>query len=513
MGCGLRARADRARPLLLAFCAAFAVASPALAGKADNSVRVALTNVVPNIDPYFNNLFVGKIIADAIWDALVRRDPATGALQPSLATAWRWIDDRTLELTLREGVRFHNGEAFGADDVVYTLSFAADPSHRISQSEIVSWIDRVEKVDAFTVRIHTRTVYPAAVSMLASAVMHPHAYYAAVGPKGMNEHPVGTGPFRVAEHTIGKRLVLERNPDYFVGGPKSAPRIDRVEIRFIPDPTTQVAETAAGSLDLITWVNRDQAEQLRRRGQLQILGGASTRYRYLQIDTLPTTPAPPLRDLRVRRAIAYAIDRETIMHALQGPDSRILHTECHPIQFGCSDVGAPRYGYDPDKARALLEEAGYPDGFDLTLYGFNPRDNVAEAVANYLDAVGIRTRLRFMEVAAVITALRNGRAAAVLGGNTLGLEDVSLTPLQQMHGFNAMDVNRDPELRDLILRGDSVFDEAERREAYRAALALIAERVYTLPLFTQAQYFVATKDLVMTPYVDGIPRFYEMYYR
>jgi ABC-type transport system substrate-binding protein len=121
--------------------------------------------------------------------------------------------------------------------------------------------------------------------------------------------------------------------------------------------------------------------------------------------------------------------------------------------------------------------------------------------------------LRSMEAAAVMTALRSGRVGVLLGRLNLGLDDVSLKPLQFMHGFNAIDVNRDTELRDLILRGDSVFDETERREAYSAALALIAERAYVIPLFTQAQYFVATEDLVLTPYVDAIPRFYEMYYR
>jgi peptide/nickel transport system substrate-binding protein len=504
---------DRATGYVAVLCAALAAASPACAGKPDNSVRVALTNVIPNLDPWFNGLAAGDIVAEAIWDTLIRRDPKTGALQPDLATAWRWVDDRTLELTLRKGVRFHNGEPFGADDVVYTLSFAADPGNRASKTFATSWIDRIEKVDGFTVRIHTKTVYPGALSTLVWAVIHPHAYYAAVGPKGMNEHPVGTGPFRVVEHTIGKRLILTRNPDYFTGGPKSAPRIDRVEMSFIPDPTTQVAGIAAGSLDLIIGVGRDQAEQLRGRGGLQVLEAEHARFQYLWIDTLPTTPAPALRDVRVRRALAHAIDRETIMRTLQGPASRILDTECHPIQFGCSDVGAPHYDYDPDKARALLEEAGYPNGFDLTLYAFNPRNDTAQAVANYLDAVGIRTSLRFMETAAVIRAVRNGRAPAVFTSFTVGMDDVSVRPLPQHHGFNAGDINRDAEVYELMTRGDTMFNEAERREAYRKALALIAERAYVIPLFTMTQYFVATEGLVVTPYVDGIPRFYEMYYR
>jgi peptide/nickel transport system substrate-binding protein len=311
---------------------------------------------------------------------------------------------------------------------------------------------------------------------------------------------------------LGQRLVLERNRDYFSGGPKSPPRIDKVEIRFIPDTTTQVAEVVAGRLDLIMNVARDQAEQLRGRPRLQIVASESAIITYLQLNTLPTTPAPPLLDARVRRAIAHAIDREAIVRAMQGPNGRILHTECHPVQFGCSDAGAPRYAYDPDQARGLLAEAGYADGLELDLHAYSHRNEV-EAIANYLGAVGIRVRLRFLQTSAVSTAVAAGRTAIAHFRQHLGISaDVSRT-LPLNHTFFTADVNRDPEVRDLILHGNSVLDDAERRTAYASALALIAERAYVLPLYAVAQHFVANEELVFTAYPDTMPRFYEMYYR
>jgi peptide/nickel transport system substrate-binding protein len=210
-------------------------ALPADAGKADNSLHFVSEQVPPNIDPYFNNLVLGTIVADNVWDSLLSRNPATGAIEPNLATSWRWIDDRTLELDLREGVRFHDGAPFGADDVVYTLTFVANPSAKIARPDGVVWIEHVEKVTDHRVRIHTKLPYPAAITVLAAPafVIHPHRYYAQVGPQGMNARPIGTGPYRVAEHALNKRIVLERNDAYFAGGPKAGARIATVEIRLI----------------------------------------------------------------------------------------------------------------------------------------------------------------------------------------------------------------------------------------------------------------------------------------
>ncbi len=510
----VRANSGQLGGILAAALCAVAPTTPASADKASNSLRFATEQVPSSVDPYFNNLMIGAYIADNVWDSLLYRNPTNGDYEPGLATAWRWVDDRTLELELRAGVRFHNGEPFGADDVVYTLMFAANPANKLARADASLWIDHVEKVGELEVRIHTKQVYPAAISALASpmSAMHPHRYYAQVGPQGMNKRPIGTGPYRVVEHAFGKHITLERNPDYFVGSPKAKPRIDTVEIRFIPDPTTQVAEVVAGTLDLIMNVARDQAQQLRDIPRLQVVTGESAVITYIQLNTLPTTPATQLLDERVRRAIMHAIDRETMIRFLQGDGARLLHVQCHPIQFGCSDAGAPRYRYDPGESRALLAEAGYPDGFEIDLYATSRR-NEAEAIANYLNAVGIRTRLRFMQTSAVIAAVRAGRTALAYFGQNVGLSaDVSRSlPLE--HTFLNQDLNRDPDVRDLILRGNSVLEPEQRRRAYAEALALIAERAYVLPLYAVAHQFVADKDLVFTPYPDTAPRFYEMYWR
>src|ERR1700694_72385 len=139
--------------LAAAMLACAACATPASAGKKDHSIRFGYEQVLNSLDSYFNSDRGGVIIADQVWDGLIYRDPKTNEYRGDLATAWKWIDDRTLELDLRQGVKFHNGAEFDADDVVYTLNFVANPENKALNSAAVRWIARTEKLGKYKVRI------------------------------------------------------------------------------------------------------------------------------------------------------------------------------------------------------------------------------------------------------------------------------------------------------------------------------------------------------------------------
>jgi peptide/nickel transport system substrate-binding protein len=504
----------RLRSGFLVAVAAFASAAvvPALAGKRDNSLRFAHAEVLENIDPYFNNTRLGVIVGQHVWDTLIYRDPKTNEYRGQLATAWRRIDDRTLEFDLRSGVKFHNGAEFDADDVVYTINFVSKPENKAVNQQNVGWMDHAEKLDRYTVRIVTKHPFPAALEYLAYYVpIHPHEYYEKVGPKGMNERPVGSGPFRVVEHVAGKAIRLERNPDYFRESPKPAPKIDKVEIRLIPDRQTQMAELLSGNADLLMNVGLDQAVQLRSVPDLQVQAGESQRIAFLHLNTMESTPAPPLRDERVRRAIAHAINREAMAKTVVGEGARVLETLCYPSQFGCTDAGAPRYPYDPRKARQLLGEAGLPNGFEVEFSAYRDRQQT-EAMINDLRAVGIRAQLRFLQFAAMREQFRAGKAA--MAHETWGtlVNDVSaMTPV--FFKFTPDDMNRDSEVRDLLERADGSMDPQVRRDAYARALALIQERAYAVPLYSLPVYYAAAKDLNFTAPPDELPKFWEMSWR
>jgi peptide/nickel transport system substrate-binding protein len=493
-----------------ALCAAVLAVAPAFAGKKDGTLRFAYDQVPENVDPYMNNLRLGVIIADQVWDTLIYRDPKTNEYKGSLATSWKWVNDTTLELELRKGVKFHNGEAFDADDVVYTLNTVSRPDSKVVSAQNVNWIDRVEKLDPYKVRIHTKKPFPAAIEYLAGpVVIHPNEYYAKVGPKGMNEKPVGSGPFRVTEHSLGKFIRMERNPDYFKDSPKSQPKIERVEIRFIPDRQTQVAEVLAGGLDLIMHVAVDQATQMKSMPNLQVVSGETMRIVFLNFNTLENSPAPQLRDPRVRRAIAHAIDREGMVKQIVGAGARVLHTQCFPSQFGCTDEGATRYEYNPTKAKQLLAEAGFPNGFEIEFHAYRER-NQAEAMIGYLRAIGIRANLRFMQYAAMREQVRAGKAALIhQTWGSFSINDVSAsTPVY--FKFLPDDINRIPEIRDALEKGDTSVDPEVRKAAYKDALTRIAQGPYSLSLYSLPVNYVATKDLAFVAYPDELPRFWDM---
>jgi len=499
--------------LVTAVLAASGLATPTLANKHGNSVRFAYDQVPENVDPYFNNVRIGLIIGQQVWDTLIYRDPKTGHYGGQLATNWKWLDEKTLEFELRKGVTFHNGAGFDADDVVYTLNFVSKPENKVVTQQNVNWIDHAEKVDQYKVRVVSKWPFPAAIEYLAGpVVIMPHEYYARVGPKGMNEKPVGSGPFRVVDHAIGKYIRLERNPGYFKDSPKQAAKIDKLEIRFIPDKQTQVAEMLSGGLDFIMSVAPDQAGQLRAVPNLKVTSGETMRYVFLQMNTMDNTSAPPLKDIRVRQAINHAIDRGTMVKQIVGEGARVIDSVCFPEQFGCSHEGAAHYGYDPAKAKQLLAAAGLPNGFEIDFYAYRERDQT-EAMISYLRAVGIRANLRFAQYAAMREAMRAGKAPLIhQTWGSFSVNDVSAA-VSVFHKGTADDINRDPAVKALLERGDSSVDAAVRKEAYAKALALIAERAYAVPLYTLPTYYVAAKELVFTPYSDEIPRFWEMSYQ
>ena len=412
--------ATRHKILGLALAGVLAAAAPALAGKRDQSVKFAYDQAPENVDPFFNNVRIGVIIGQHVWDTLVYRDPNTGEYKGQLATAWRQVDDKTLEFDLRQGVKFHDGEEFDADDVVYTLNFVSKPENKVPTQSNVNWIDRAEKVDKYKVRVITKKVFPAAIEYLAGpVVMHPNDYYAKVGPKGQNEKPVGSGPYRVLNHVLGKSITLERNPDYFKESPKGQVKgVQKIEIRFIPDRQTQMAELLSGGMDFLMHVPKDQADQVKAVPNLQVVSGETMRIVFLQMNAQESSAFPMLKNLKVRQALNHAIDREAMVKNLVGEGSRVVNTICFPSQFGCTDEGAPRYPYDPQKAKQMLAEAGYPNGFDLPLYAYRERHQT-EAMIGYLQAVGVKGNLNFLQYAAMRDQVRANKAGA--GAPDLGL--------------------------------------------------------------------------------------------
>ena len=215
---------------------------------------------------------------------------------------------------------------------------------------------------------------------------------------------------------------------------------------------------------------------------------------------------------KVRQAVAYAIDRQAMVKNLAGEGARVMHSACFIDQTGCTDDSVPRYEYNPEKAKKLLAEAGYPDGFDTDLYAYRERD-YAEAVIGYLRAVGIRANLRFLKYAAMREAARAGKVP--LEYQTWG--SFSVNDASAFTGVwfkeNEDDMSRDPKVKALLEKADTTIDAAARKELYKEALSMIAQKAYLLPLFSYPSNYAFTSDLAFTAQPDELPRFYAAHWK
>jgi peptide/nickel transport system substrate-binding protein len=483
----------------------------ALADQADDTLRVAFTKELENVDSYFNSSREGVVLQRAVWDGLIYRDPETNEYKGNLATDWEWIDDKTLELNLREGVTFHNGDAFDADDVVATINFVANEENGVKTQRNVNWMDSAEKVDEFTVRINTTDVFPAAIEFLSGPVsMYPAEYYAEVGPSGMGLQPVGTGPYKVVEVVPGQRFILERNENYH-DSPKGQPTIGTIDIRTIPDVNTQIAELFSGSLDLIWQVPADQAERLAMMNDQFIVENESTmRVGYLSMDAAGRSSMDPnpFQDLRVRQAVNYAIDRNALVDNLLKGASKIVWTPCFPSQFGC-DQNVTEYPYNPELAEELLAEAGYPDGFETDFYAYRDRD-YAEAITSFLNAVGIETNFKMLQYSALREL--NMRGEVPISFQTWGSYSVNdaSAMVSQFFKHGSLDSTRDDQTLEWLTVADTSNDPATRREYYTKALQRIADEAYWAPMFSYNTNYVTSKEVAYTPTADEVLRFTTM---
>jgi peptide/nickel transport system substrate-binding protein len=318
---------------------------------------------------------------------------------PSLAESWKVSPDgRVYEFKLREGVKFHNGDPFTAEDVRWSF-------HRAKGAKVLKEKVRdVEIVGPHRVRFHLREPWPDFMTFYGTyatgaAWIAPKKYMEQVGPDGFKKHPVGLGPYKFVSHTPGVELVMEAYEGYW----RKMPSVKRLVYKSVPEATTRMAMLKRGEVDLAYLLDAPQAEEVKRDPTLKLAfsGGIGTFY----LDFFDQwDPKSPWHDRRVRLAASHALDRRALSEAETLGASR-PNGSLVPRTFQYALPLDP-HPYDPAKARQLLAEAGYPNGFDAgELYPWPPYTALSEAIGGYLGAVGIKVRLRTMERAAFYQAL------------------------------------------------------------------------------------------------------------
>lgn len=504
-GCALGAAA------LLAACL------PAAAGKDKDTLVWATGTEIGSPDLYYANQREVLILTYATCDTLLHRDPVSNERKGLLATSWTWTDPTTLDLELRQGVKFHDGKDFGAEDVKYTLDYVRRPDSGMQFAVITSWIKEIEVLGPHKLRIMAKAPTPAALEFLAGTTpIYPKGHYdnaptisTADGRTRRDPGavlPVCTGPYRMKEYKAGQSVTLVRNDGYFSGGPKAKPTIGTIHYRTIPDNETQMAELLTGGVDWIWGVPPENAKQIAEMPNVTVQSAGTMRMSFLSLDAAGRSGSPPTKDVRVRRAIFHAIDREAIAKNLVGDGAVVQRSLCVPVQFGCT-VEVPQYAYDPARAKALLAEAGFPNGFAIPFYAYRDRP-YSEAVLNYLRAVGIRPELRFLQWQALRPNIVEGKTEVVhltFGSN--GLLDASASTGYYFR-FGVDDYARDPEVRDWLAAADSSVDPKLREDLYKKALTKIADQAYFIPLFIYGRTYAFAKNLDYPMTQDEMAHFY-----
>lgn len=477
----------------------------AMAQKSQDTLRAIWRNAIPNVDPYYNSQRTGLVVAHHVWDTLIYRDPETFQLVPQLALSWRYTDPTTLEFDLRPGVKFHDGSAFTAADVAYTVNtILADKQVAVPSN--YGFYESAEAVGELQVRIKLKRVFPAALEYIAMVLpILPKEYRERVGGE-FSKVPVGTGPYRITRVDGMAQLDLERNDAYF-DGPKGKPPIRKLSIKQVADATTELTAIIGGQADWIWDYSSDQIENLGRLPTVQTMRQESMRVGYMNLDAAGRTGADnPLTKVKVRQAIMHAVDRGTMSRQFM-PGGRVLDAPCYPSQFGCDQEAATRYEYDPAKARALLAEAGYPNGFEIEMVGYL-LPQWQGAIQNYLGAVGIKARLTQLQVAAAIQRSIEGKNPLDLGSwGSYSINDASAF-LPYFFAGLGQDYTRDPEVQRLVQEGGEVNDPDQRRKAYTAVFQRISEQAYFMPLYTFVTNYAVSRTLDFKAYRDELPRFY-----
>ena len=487
------------RALALGLVAASVAANPASAQKSKDTLRIAFVDPISGIDIVHDPKGETNLTMWAVFDRLVRWDVGAKKLVPGLAESWRRIDPTTLEFKLRRDVKFHDGTAFDADDVVYTLNWLSHPKTRYRAKTRANWIAGAEKVDPYTVRVKTKK--PFALSLMRLAISLPilpsDSHGALKAKREFGRTPIGTGPYRAVSVSPKAGIVLERNDGYRHGNSaKPAGRIGRIEIKPIPDAQTRLAELFTGGVDVITNIAADQSRSLAADPRFGVTVNNALHYLYVALDAKNRSGIGHLSDIRVRKAVFHAIDREKIRKDLVHPDARPLGALCIPNQVACSH-STPVVGYDPGKSKALLAEVGLAAGFDVEITTFRTARHVAEGIAGYLRRVGIKAKVSSLTFGAYRKKQRQGKINILVANYSMaGIPDVGSVSAFYF-GSKARDMYSDKTITGLTRASNATLDPEKRTALLRQMLDRINDQALILPISTNPTVFVHGKDVLL----------------
>lgn len=434
-----------------------------------------------------SNMFTNTSLT--LYDTLIQRT-WDGKLVPEIATSWKAIPPSTWEFKIRQGVKFHNGEPLTVDDVKFSLDRMRAPATKYPMRTFFKTITEVIVVDAETIQIVTNKPDPTLLGNLASfGFLVPEDYIKQNGDAHFGKNPIGSGRYRFIKWVQGDHIELEAYPDYW-GEPAS---VKTLIFKVIPENGARVAALQTGEVDVATNIMPFMRTQLENDKNIKVISGPSGRVIFIGMSLLEGQGGGPLLNTKVRQAINYAVDKESIVkHILMG-SGQIAATPVVSASFGHDPDIAP-YPYDPQKAKQLLAEAGYPDGFSTSFDTGSGRylmdKQIAEAIVGMLKKVGIKVKLNVLEWGQYVKKRRSHTQAPLylLGwGNPTFDAD---SPLGALFCIDCTHSNyHNPTLVEIVDAARHELDPDKRRAKYSQALNIIKQEAPWIFLHEQGSIY------------------------
>lgn len=484
---------------------ATAATEPPAAEGPTGTLRVAISTQPNTLDGPLAAEQQTRNTSRGIFESLIWKND-DGELVPALAESWEVSPDG-LEYTfnLRQGVTFHNGEPFTADAVVFSWNRYKDET--LEWSERWRLADNVEKVDDYTVKMTTIEPRPLLLPTIATFwSIAPPKYFEEVGDVEFGRKPVGTGPFMFVEWAEGDHVTLKAYPDYWQEG---VPKVEEVIFRPIPESATRVAAIQKGEVDIVGRLSAEEAQSLEGVEGVQVITYPVSRVYYIAFNNITTGVGLPTEDPLVRQAMNYAVDVDAIIEALfDGNGKRVPgFVATGELGYGIVDP----FPYDPDKAKELLAQAGYADGFEMGFAcpagAYTNFEEVCEAVQGYLAEVGITADLEIMESAQYWDLEGNQQLPPLFGDSwseVLGEAYNRMAGALLGEGYSSW---KDDKIIDMLGQIASTVDIDARKKLYEDLQVYMQENPPFIFLYEPVAF-----EAIRTNVVDYKPRSAEEYY-
>lgn len=464
-------------------------------GRGDDTLIIAKGAIPTTGDPGYDTGAWAMAAYMYIFDTLVVVED--GEVKPSIATSWEPVDDLTWEFKLRDDVTFQNGEPLNADAVKFTLDRIMNPDEAVPWRSLMGPIESTEVVDDTTIRIHTSEPFGPLVQKLLVAFILPPSYYEEVGKETFAQNPIGSGPFQWSDFDPLTHLTVEAWPESWRWEGRE-PGVSTVNWMKMPEASTRVAALAAGEVDVAEDIPAETISQVESLG-IQVI---SQPIAQTNVVNLRSTWDTPLADRLVRQALNYAVDKQAIADSILSGHATLVDSQLiGPESFGYNPDMEP-YPYDPERARELLTEAGYPDGFEMTYHfsiGRYPKDKeVSEVIAAQLAEVGVQANLEYLENVVFSQMAREGTIGPM---SIYGWQSMPAMDINQPIPFFKCETPRqnfcDEELDRLIEDMEQTLDADEREAKARDMAVYLAD---TAPVIFLWQFH---NIYGIQPYVEG----------